>query len=180
MNLPGGGWLVECCPEPMKHSSVLSWVAIPLLALVMLAWREATRPDLVEPVAQDSVARVLPAQQPLPTATLALAFGFSEPGERLASQAGLVLKACFIPSRGQPRALVGSREGDSFYGVGDRLPGGSVLRRIDVGAITLWVEGREEVLTLSGGGANVFAQSGSSAVRVSAHAESPRLLREVQ
>ncbi|MDI9781067.1 hypothetical protein QM325_25325, partial [Pseudomonas putida] len=48
MNLPGGGWLVECCPEPMKHSSVLSWVAIPLLALVMLAWREATRPDLVE------------------------------------------------------------------------------------------------------------------------------------
>ncbi|PVZ43066.1 hypothetical protein N430_00753 [Pseudomonas sp. CC120222-01a] len=164
----------------MKHSSVLSWVAIPLLALVVLAWREVTRPGLVEAVGQVSVASALPAKQLLPTATLALAFGFSEPGERLASQAGLVLKACFIPSRGQTRALVGSREGDSFYSVGERLPGGSVLRRIDVGAITLWVDGREETLTLSGGRANVFVQSGSSAVRGPAPADSPRLLREVQ
>lgn len=164
----------------MKPASVLPWVVIPLLASVMLAWREATRPGVVEPVGQGHVARALPTQQPLPAATLALAFGFSEPGERLASQAGLVLKACFIPSRGQTRALVGSREGDSFYSVGDRLPGGSVLRRIDVGAITLWADGREETLGLSGGRANVFVQSGSSATRGPAPADSPRLLREVQ
>ncbi|QHG67478.2 hypothetical protein [Pseudomonas putida] len=138
------------------------------------------RPALVEPAGPGSVAGALPAQQPLPVATLALAFGYSEPGERVASQAGLVLKACFIPSRGQTRALVGSREGDRFYSVGDRLPGGSVLRRIDVGAITLWVDGREKTLTLSGSRGNVFVQSGSGTVRASAPSDSPRLLREVQ
>ncbi|WP_156340881.1 hypothetical protein [Pseudomonas sp. NBRC 111124] len=158
----------------------MSWVAIPLLTLVMLGWREATRPDVVEPVGQDSVASASPVQEPLPTVTLALAFGFSEPGQRFASQAGLVLKPCFIPSRGQPRALVGGREGDSFYSVGSRLPGGSVLRRIEVGAITLWVDGREETLTLSSDRARVFVQSGSSAVRAPAPSDSPRLLREVQ
>lgn len=167
-------------PVSIKRFSNHAWALVPLLAVVILAGREIQRTGLARPVAQAQVGYTAPAQKPLPTTTLALAFGFSEPAERPANKAELVLKACFISSRGQARALVGSREGDSLYSVGDRLPGGSVLRRVDVGAITLWVNGREEVLPLSGSRANVFVQSGSTAVRGPAPAYSPRLLREVQ
>ncbi|MFK0094387.1 type II secretion system protein N [Pseudomonas sp. NPDC090592] len=120
------------------------------------------------------------AQQPLPMASLALAFGYSEPVGQAASQAELVLKACFVSSLGHARALIASREGESLYRVGDRIPGGSVLRRIEVGSITLWDGEREQGLALSGSRANVFVQSGSTHARGSASADSPRLLREVQ
>lgn len=163
----------------MKYFSLLSWAAIPVLAIVVLVVRETVRPGLVEPAGQGNVA-ALPAQQPLPTATLALAFGYSEPGGQAASQAELVLKACFVSSRGPARALVGSRDGERLYRVGDRLPGGSVVRRIDVRSITLWDGGREQVLALSGSRGNVFVQSGGTTARGPDPADSPRLLREVQ
>ncbi len=163
----------------MKLFSILSCVAAPLLAIVFLVVRETTRP-MAERVGQEQVAPAPTVQQPLPTATLALAFGYSAPIGQAAGQAELVLKACFIPSLGHPRALVASREGESLYQVGDRMPGGSVLRRIDVRSITLWDGERERTLALSGSRANVFVQSGSTPVRGPASADSPRLLREVQ
>lgn len=163
----------------MKPFSILSWVAAPLLAIAFLVVRETTRP-MAEPVGQEQVAPAPTDQKPLPTATLALAFGYSAPVGQAASQAELVLKACFIPSLGHARALVASREGESLYQVGDRMPGGSVLRRIDVGFITLWDGEREQTLALSGSRASVFFQSGSTPARGPASADSPRLLREVQ
>ncbi|RII74653.1 hypothetical protein [Pseudomonas monteilii] len=135
---------------------------------------------MAERVGQEQVAPAPTAQKPLPTATLALAFGYSAPVGQAASQAELVLKACFVPSLGHARALVASREGESLYRVGDRMPGGSVLRRIDVRSITLWDGEREQRLALPGSRANVFVQSGSPPVRGPASADSPRLLREVQ
>ncbi|MFJ4258660.1 hypothetical protein ACIP01_17125 [Pseudomonas monteilii] len=135
---------------------------------------------MAERVGQEQVAPVPTAQKPLPTATLALAFGYSAPVGQAASQAELVLKACFVPSLGHARALVASREGESLYRVGDRMPGGSVLRRIDVRSITLWDGEREQRLALPGSRTNVFVQSGSTPARGPASANSPRLLREVQ
>ncbi|WP_177339516.1 hypothetical protein [Pseudomonas sp. Leaf58] len=164
----------------MKRLSILPWAAAPLLVAVVLFVREATRPGVVEPVQQHAGVPASPVHKPLPVAALALAFGYSEPAGEAASQAGLVLKACFVSSRGQARALIGSREGERLYQVGDRLPGGSVLRGIDVRAITLWDGGSEQIVALSGNRANVFVQSGSTAERGPAPADSPRLLREVQ
>ena len=163
----------------MKPFSILPWVAVPLLAFAFLAVRETTRP-MAERVGQEQVVPASTAQKPLATATLALAFGYSGPGGPAASQAELVLKACFVSSLGHARALVASREGESLYRVGDRIPGGGVLRRIDVRSITLWDGERELNLVLAGSRANVFVQSGSTATRGPASADSPRLLREVQ
>lgn len=163
----------------MKPFSILSWVAAPLLAIAFLVVRETTRP-MAERVGQEQVAPAPTAQKPLPTATLALAFGYSAPVGQAASQAELVLKACFVPSLGHARVLVASREGESLYRVGDRMPGGSVLRRIDVRSITLWDGEREQRLALPGSRTNVFVQSGSTPARGPASANSPRLLREVQ
>lgn len=163
----------------MKPFSILSWVVAPLLAVAFLVVRETTRP-VAERIGQEQVAPASIAQKPLPAATLALAFGYSEPVGQAASQAELVLKACFVSSLGQARALVASREGESLYRVGDRMPGGSVLRRIDVRSITLWDGEREQTLALSGSRASVFVQSGSTPTRGPASADSPRLLREVQ
>lgn len=165
----------------MKLTPNLPWLALLLVAAVILGVRETARPGIEAPTLQASaVMHDLAPEQPLPTAALELAFGFSAPGERASSQAGLVLEACIVSSRGDARALLASRDGRGVYRVGDRLPGGSVLRRIDVHAITLWVEGREEILSLSGTHATLFHPSGSAAASGRHPADSPRLLREVQ
>lgn len=165
----------------MKYSPNLPWIAVLLIAVIILGIRETARPGIDEPTLQAGAQTHSPMlEQPLPTAALSLAFGFSAPGELASSQAGLVLKACLVPSRGEARALVASRDGDGVYRVGDRLPGGSVLRRIDVRSIALWVDGREETLLLSGAHAMLFHPSGSAATSGRAAADSPRLLREVQ
>lgn len=162
----------------MKPILIVSWVALPLLALVALIVRETTRPSS-EPVAQGHAAPLLAEQKPLSTAALALAFGYSEPGGPAAKSVDLVLKACFVSSGGHARALVATREGQRLYRVGDRLPSGSVLRRIDARSIALWDGGREQIVALTGS-SNIFVQSGSAVVRSAAPADSPRLLREVQ
>ena len=157
-----------------------AWVVIPLVTVVILVVREINRPSLSLAAVQQDGLHAAPAPKPLPTATLALAFGFSEPAVGPPSQIELVLKACFVSSAGQARALIASTEGERLFQVGDRLPGGSVLRRIDVGVITLWVNGREEFLTLPGSHGNVFKQSGRGLSHVPASTDSARLLREVQ
>lgn len=146
----------------------------------LLTWRELANPML--PGAAIPAQPMAPAsavEKPLPVATLALAFGFQAPGQPQSSRADITLKACFVSSQGDARALVKTASGDGLYRVGDRLPGGGVLRRIDVRAIVLWVNGREEVVSLSPGNASVFQPSGSAIGPVSAPQSSPRLLREV-
>ncbi|MFF5863673.1 type II secretion system protein N [Pseudomonas sp. NPDC012596] len=165
----------------MNHSPNLGWVAMLLIAVVILGVRETARPGIDEPTLHAGVQTRSPMpEQPMPTAALSLAFGFSAPGEPASSQTGLVLKACMVPSRGEARALVASGNGERVYRIGDRLPGGSVLRRIDVRSITLWVGGREETLLLSAAHATLFHPSGGTATSGRAAADSPRLLREVQ
>jgi hypothetical protein len=164
----------------MKRFPSLYWLAIPVVTALLLGVRETTRPALIAPDALEHAAPALPMEKPLPTTTLALAFGFSEPGPRLSSPAELVLKACFVSSQGRARALVASREGERFYRVGDKLPDGSVLRHIDVRSITLWANGREAIVPLAGNRAGVFLPSGNAAIAVPVTTESPRVLREVK
>ncbi len=164
----------------MKLLSVLSWVAVPLVTLVFLVARETTRPDAAVAVDQGPATTATPTRTSLPTATLALAFGYNEPGAQAASPAGLVLKACFTSSHGAARALVASGEDERFYQVGDRLPSGHVVRHIDVRSITIWDGSGERVVSLSEGRTNLIFQSGSARDSGPAAVDPPRLLREVQ
>ncbi|UVL66619.1 hypothetical protein [Pseudomonas sp. B21-031] len=165
----------------MKRSSYLPWIALLLVAVTLLGVREMARPGIDASAVQARATTPPPApEQTLSTVALALAFGFSAPGQQSSNQAGIVLKACFVSSRGDAWALVASREGEGVHRVGDRLAGGSVLRRIDVRSITLWVDGREEVVPLSGTHSTLFHPTGNTATPGRVAADSPRLLREVQ
>lgn len=64
------------------------------------------------------------------------------------STEALVLRASFVSSAGDSRALLAGTEGERTYRLGDTLPGGSVLRRIEVAQVVFWRNGREEVLPI--------------------------------
>lgn len=66
----------------------------------------------------------------------------------LASAEPLTLQASFVVSSGLSRALLTDAQGSRMYQVGERLPGGSVLRRVEANQVVLWNKGREERLTL--------------------------------
>ena len=68
------------------------------------------------------------------------------------SAEALTLRASLVSSQGQSRALLAGGSEARFYSVGDRLPGGSVLRRIEVSRVVLWRNGREESLVLESAG----------------------------
>ncbi|WP_430316902.1 type II secretion system protein N [Pseudomonas sp. p1(2021b)] len=165
----------------MKLSVHLPWAAMVLATGALLIWRDAANPVVADAAAPAvPVAPASAAQKPLPVATLALAFGFQAPGQPQSSRSDITLKATFVSSQGDARALVKSANGDAIYRVGDRLPGGGVLRRIDVRSIVLWVGGREEAVSLSTSSSPVFQATGSAKGAASVSPSSPRLLREVQ
>ncbi|WP_322365550.1 type II secretion system protein N [Pseudomonas sp. Teo4] len=119
-------------------------------------------------------------EKPLATPALAVAFGFQPAGAPMPSQLDITLKACFVSSHGEARALVAGAGGEAVYRVGDRLPEGGVLRRIENRAITLWFNGREQVVALSGSKSTIFQPSDSRVPASSRGTTTSRLLREVQ
>jgi general secretion pathway protein C len=127
------------------------FLSIPTLAGAALGWQEwqarkAWAPAaLPGPVAR-AVAPVEPAASPSPAALNTL-FGLSG-GSAASSGETLQLRAIFVASGGQSRALLAAGERHVTYQVGDRLPGGSVLRRIESDGLVLWRNGREERLAL--------------------------------
>jgi hypothetical protein len=52
--------------------------------------------------------------------------------------------------------LLADSTSERIYRVGDRLPSGSVLRRIDDQSVVLWRGGREEILPLAPPGERLF------------------------
>ncbi|PYB74742.1 hypothetical protein DMX11_14545 [Pseudomonas sp. LB-090624] len=116
----------------------------------------------------------------LPAATVALAFGFKATRPQQSGQADVALKASFVSSQGEARALVKSHDGEAIYRVGDRIPGRGVLRRIDVRSIVLWSEGREEVVSMSAPAPSVFLPAGAAVRPHHTPDPSSRVLREVQ
>lgn len=165
----------------MKRTSYLIWLAFALVTLACLAWRESVYPAVAPPVAQNPpVTKAALQEKPLSVATLALAFGLQTPGQRQASRADIALKASFVSSQGDARALVRSDNGEAIYRVGDRLPGHGVLRQINVRSIVLWTDGREEVVSLSSDTPSVFLPTGAATRLRPVSDPSARLLREVQ
>ncbi|XVN17819.1 type II secretion system protein N [Pseudomonas corrugata] len=60
----------------------------------------------------------------------------------------MTLQASFVVAQGLSRALLADAAGARLYRVGERLPSGSLLRRVEADHVTLWRNGREERLAL--------------------------------
>lgn len=128
----------------------VGWAALPALVAALLLWREGQAIAHWQAPLPVVAADAAEPQHPLPVATLALAFGFQAGGAKASTRSDITLKASFVSSLGEARALVSSNAKDGIYRVGDRLPGAGVVRRIEPHTITLWIDGREETLALAG------------------------------
>ncbi|WP_339481010.1 MULTISPECIES: type II secretion system protein N [unclassified Pseudomonas] len=127
-------------------------VLLPLLYGIFLAgqewrFRQALGGD-VPVLANPPVAPVrdLPNVQ-----AVATVLGLAPEGAQAPSAEPITLQASFVASQGLSRALLADAAGPRIYQVGERLPGGSVLRRVEASHVMLWRNGREERLALQHG-----------------------------
>ena len=79
---------------------------------------------------------------------MATVLGLTQGTTLLPSAEPLTLQASFVFGNGLSKALLADSQGSRIYLVGERLPGGSVLRRVEANQVVLWNKGREERLTL--------------------------------
>lgn len=128
---------------------------------------------LSEPIVAEPVVRA-----PFNASALVSVLGLAEQSALARSAEPLQLRAIFISSSGLSRALLAGANGARIYRVGERLPGGSVLRRVEGDRAVLWRHGREEVLTLGSDGERspLLFQADSQGA---AAASSPLFLRPV-
>lgn len=128
--------------------SSICWLALPVGAAVFLAWQErAFREHLASPLPDIAALETVPVREPLETTSIAIVFGLTTEATPQPSAEPLTLQASFVSS-GLSKALLANAQGSRLYQVGERLPGGSVLRRIETHQVVLWNKGREELLTL--------------------------------
>ena len=129
--------------------SKASLLIVPLVYGAFLGWQEwRYRQQLTSPMLVET-PRIVPApRQALDTTAVATVLGLTTGAERLPSAEPLTLQASFVVSHGLSRVLLADSQGARIYQVGERLPGGSVLRRVEVEHAVLWSKGREELLTL--------------------------------
>jgi hypothetical protein len=126
-----------------------SLLAVPLVYGAFLGWQEWRYRERMEFPAPVETSRIAPAPRPALDATaVATVLGLTTGTELLPSAEPLTLQASFVVSHGLSRVLLADSQGARIYQVGERLPGGSVLRRIGTDHAVLWSKGREELLTL--------------------------------
>ena len=114
-----------------------------------LVWQEwGFRQSRVVPVPVVSTMATSPSRAPLDTTAVATVLGLTAGTPLLPSAEPLTLQASFVLATGLSRALLADARGSRIYQVGEPLPGGSVLRRVEANRAVLWNKGREEVLTL--------------------------------
>ncbi|CAI8910791.1 general secretion pathway protein C [Pseudomonas sp. IT-P12] len=114
-----------------------------------LAWQErGYRERLATPLPVSAPASAPPVPAPLDTTAIATVFGLTAATPLQPSAEPLSLQASFVSADGLSRALLADAQGARIYTVGDQLPGGSVLRRVEANRVVLWNKGREEVLML--------------------------------
>jgi hypothetical protein len=124
-------------------------LALPVGYGVFAVWQERHfREHLARP--SPTVISTIPAPThvPLDATAVATVLGLTTHAMLLASAEPLALQASFVVSNGMSRALLADAQGSRMYQVGERLPGGSVLRRVEANQVVLWNKGREERLTL--------------------------------
>ncbi|MBA1381560.1 type II secretion system protein N [Pseudomonas brassicacearum] len=107
-------------------------------------FRQALGHDL--PVVAD--LPVTPVRDVPNVQAVATVLGLAPEGAQVPSAEPITLQASFVADQGLSRALLADTTGPRIYQVGERLPGGSVLRRVEASHVTLWRNGREERLTL--------------------------------
>ncbi|BBH43837.1 hypothetical protein [Pseudomonas sp. KU43P] len=161
-------------------SPKMLWLIAALLAIAALVVREARYRASPMPLANDAVVVApAPQQKPFAADALRLAFGFQPANEPQARELTLKLKASFVSSRGEARALVAGSQGEAIYRIGDRLPDASVLRRVDNQSITVWLDGREHRVPLAASQPSLLVPTASSSAGRPVSTLDTRLLREV-
>lgn len=132
----------------MRLFSLMGLWALPFACAAFLAWQEwafRNAQRLTAPVAVPMPT----APAPLNTAAVATVFGLAAPSALRPSAESLTLQATFAVDSGLSKALISAAQGPRLYRVGDDLPGGSVLRRVEAQHVVLWNKGREESLPLA-------------------------------
>ncbi|QVW27022.1 hypothetical protein KJF94_28625 [Pseudomonas hormoni] len=124
-----------------------------------LAWQEwGFRKSLASPLSFAATVPTPPPRAPLDTTAVATVLGLATETTLLPSAEPLTLQASFVLGTGLSRALLADAQGSRVYQVGDQLPGGSVLRRVEANQAVLWNKGREEVLMLQTAAARFLRQ----------------------
>jgi hypothetical protein len=122
---------------------------VPLLYGAFLAGQEwRFRQALAREVPVVADAPVAPVRDLPNVQAVATVLGLTPEGAQAPSAEPITLQASFVADQGLSRALLADAAGPRIYQVGERLPGGSVLRRVEASHVTLWRNGREERLAL--------------------------------
>ncbi len=135
-------------------ASRMGWVllAVPLGYGGFLAWHEWVwhkSLNAVPVLAPLSSAPSTPAPEQFKPDAIASVLGLNTQVTWVQSAEPLQLRASFVSSGGTSQALLAGAQGAQFYAEGERLPSGSVLRRVEASHVVLWRNGREERLTLT-------------------------------
>ena len=132
-------------------------LGIPLGYGTYLAWQEwLYRQALAAPVIAPARPAPAPALEPFQPEAIASVLGLAPEGALAHSAEPLELRASLVSSHGASQALLAGSQQVRFYRVGERLPGGSVLRRVEVSHVVLWRNNREERLLLKPPGRHVL------------------------
>ena len=127
---------------------------------VHLAWQEwLYRQVLAAPVIAPARPAPVLALEPFQPEAIASVLGLAPEGALAHSAEPLELRASLVSSHGASQALLAGSQQARFYRVGERLPGGSVLRRVEVSHVVLWRNNREERLLLKPPGRHVLPAS---------------------
>ena len=168
--------LVKHSWKVLNHFGLL---VIPMGYAALLIWQEwHFRERLALPPLPVVVPSTVPNHVALDATAVASVLGLTPGASLLASAEPLTLQASFVLSSGLSRALLADTQGSRMYQVGERLPGGSVLRLVEANQVVLWNKGREERLTLQPSAARFLRRLGSPA-DTQTSAISTRYLRPV-
>lgn len=140
---------MKCSPGCFAGLSNGSLLILPVACGAFLVWQEwGFRQNIAAAVPPLSTQMTAPPREQLDATAVATVLGFTNDATRQASAEPLTLQASFVNASGLSKALLADSQGSRIYQVGDRLPGGSVLRRVEPGQVVLWNKGREEHLML--------------------------------
>ncbi|MHC8316583.1 type II secretion system protein N [Pseudomonas sp. LB3P31] len=152
-------------------------LVMPLTYGAVLMWQEwSFRQSIALMPLPAPAQKTTPARETLDATAVATVLGFTAATTLQASAEPLTLQASFVNASGLSRALLADSQGSRIYQVGDRLPGGSVLRRVEPGQVVLWNKGREELLTLQSSAARFLRPF---ELQEAPHATPARFLRPI-
>lgn len=137
----------------LRHFPVIAatfLLSLPVAYGAYLAWQEwlYRQSVLAVPAFASVSTSALPQAPTFKLDAIAAVLGFSTQEALVKSAEPLELRASFVSSLGGSQALLAGAQEERFYTVGERLPGGSVLRRVEASHVVLWRNGREERLVL--------------------------------